>query len=86
MTTVHRLASAHPEQSLAVVCHGGVINAVLAEILGIERSTFTPVENTSVTVVRFDQPTDRWFIVTINDATHLYDIVAGLPAAQGELA
>jgi probable phosphoglycerate mutase len=80
MTTVHRLASAHPEQTLAVVCHGGVINAFLAEILGIERSTFTPVENTSVTVVRFDQPTDHWLVVTINDATHLYDVVSGSPA------
>jgi len=80
MTTVHRLASDHPGQTLAVVCHGGVINAVLAEILGIERSTFTPIENTSVTVVRFDQPTDRWLVVTINDATHLYDVVAGRPA------
>jgi probable phosphoglycerate mutase len=77
MTTVRRLATAHPEQALVLVCHGGVINAVLAEILGIDRSTFTPVENTSVTVIRFDEPTDRWLVVTLNDATHLYDVVAG---------
>ncbi len=77
MTTLDRLACAHSDQSVAVVCHGGVINAVLAEILGIERSTFTLIENTSVTIVRFDQPTDRWLVVTLNDATHLYDVVAG---------
>lgn len=80
MTTVDRLARRHPDQTLAVVCHGGVINAVLAEILGIDRSTFTIVENTSVTVVRFDAPTDHWLVVTLNDATHLYDIVAGTTA------
>jgi len=77
MTTLHRLAGAHVDRSLAVVCHGGVINAVLAEILGIERSTFTLIENTSVTIVRFDLATDRWLVVTLNDATHLYDVVAG---------
>ncbi len=77
MTTLHRLACAHVDRSLAVVCHGGVINAVLAEILGIERSTFTLIENTSVTIVRFDLATDRWLVVTLNDATHLYDVVAG---------
>lgn len=81
MTTVHRLACAHPEQSLAVVCHGGVINAVLAEILGIERSTFCPIENTSVTIVRFDQPTDRWLVVNLNEANHLYDVVAATRAS-----
>lgn len=80
MTAVHRLASAHVEQSVAVVCHGGVVNAVLAEILGIERSTFTPVENTSVTIVRFDAASDRWLVVTLNDAAHLYDVVAGTAA------
>jgi len=77
MTAVHQLAEVHPDQTLAVVCHGGVINAVLAEIVGIERSTFSPIENTSVTIVRFDQPTDRWLIVNLNDAAHLYDVVAG---------
>lgn len=80
MTAVRRLAHAHPDRSVAVVCHGGVINAVLAEILGIERTTFTPIENTSVSVVRFDPPTDRWLVVSLNDATHLYDVVAGTTA------
>ncbi len=80
MTTVDRLARTHVDQSIAVVCHGGVINAVLAQILGIERSTFTLIENTSVTVVRFDQATDRWLVVILNDATHLYDLVAGTSA------
>ena len=68
MTTVHRLAERHLGQSLVVVCHGGVINAILAEIVGVERSTFSPIENTSVTVVRFDEPTDHWLVVTVNDA------------------
>jgi probable phosphoglycerate mutase len=77
LTTLQRLARAHADQVVAVVCHGGVINAVLAEILGIERSTFTLIENTSVTIVRFDEPTGRWLVVTLNDSTHLYDVVAG---------
>lgn len=80
MTAVDRLASAHVGQSVVVVCHGGVINAVFAEILGIERSTFTLIENTSVSIVRFDQATGRRLVVLLNDATHLYDVVAGTSA------
>jgi probable phosphoglycerate mutase len=84
---IDAVIDAHPAGSVAVVCHGGVINAYLAELLGIGRSTFTVLENTSVTLVRAgagagtnDQRAR--VVVTVNDAHHLYDPVttAGMKA------
>lgn len=75
---VSEIAEAHAGASVAVVCHGGLINAVLAELLDVERSTFTIIENTSITSLRF-RPDGRALVLTMNDTHHLYDPVMGLP-------
>jgi broad specificity phosphatase PhoE len=54
------------------VCHGGVINAYVAHLLGTHRSIWMMVENTSITTVSI---ADTATIVTLNDCQHLYDIV-----------
>lgn len=71
------LVAQHRGGRLAVVSHGGAINAYLAHLLGLERSIWVTVENTSVTVVRVgpDGPT----VVTVNDCHHLYDTIVGSP-------
>lgn len=71
------IAAKHAGHSVLVVCHAGVINAYLAEVLGIARSTFTVIENTSVTLVRHGE--GRRIILAVNDTHHLYDPVLGLP-------
>ncbi len=70
---IDTLAAHHQGQTIAVVAHGGSINAYLAHLLGIHRSLVLTVENTSLTVVRVGAsgPT----IVTANDCHHLYDPV-----------
>jgi broad specificity phosphatase PhoE len=69
------LAGRHRGRTIAVVAHGGSINAYLAHLLGIHRSLVLTVENTSITAVRIgdDGPT----IVTANDCHHLYDPILG---------
>jgi probable phosphoglycerate mutase len=79
---VQELAATHAGGNIAVVCHGGVINAVLAELLRIERSTFTVVENTGITVIRFAAD-GRALVVTTNDTHHLYDPVVGFDGFTG---
>lgn len=37
---VERIVAAHPSQRVAVVCHGGVINAYLSHILAMDRTLF----------------------------------------------
>jgi broad specificity phosphatase PhoE len=48
---VDAIAARHRTKCIAVVVHAGVINAYLAEKLGMHRSFFVNIENTSATVV-----------------------------------
>jgi probable phosphoglycerate mutase len=72
---VDRLAAEHTGESIAVVAHGGSINAYVAHLWGVERTMVFTVENTSITTVRIGPygPT----LVTVNDCHHLYDPVLG---------
>ena len=69
---ISALASMHRGSTIAVVCHGGVINAFLAHVLGTERSLWMMVENTSVTTVNVS---DTVNVIGLNDCSHLYDIL-----------
>ena len=70
---IDALAPQHRGQCIAVVAHGGSINAYIADLLGTHRSLLFTVENTSITSVRLGEhgPT----LVTVNDCHHLYDPV-----------
>jgi probable phosphoglycerate mutase len=76
---VTSLVDLHAGGSIAVVCHSGFINAFLAEVLGIHRSVWVTIENTSITLVRAGA--GRRMVVTVNDCHHLYD-----PALVGSQA
>jgi 2,3-bisphosphoglycerate-dependent phosphoglycerate mutase len=75
---VDELVQRHPGETIVVVAHGGAINAYLAEILGIERSLFMAVENTSITAVLVGA--GHPFVLVANDCSHLYDPVVSQPA------
>ena len=67
----------HPGQNVAVVCHGGVINAFLARVLGIEDSAgFFYPNYTSVHRVAAARSGQRQ-IITVNETAHLRG--TGLP-------
>lgn len=71
-TRINSLASQHDGGCIAVVCHGGVINAYLANMLGTERSLWMMVENTSITTVKLSVTPS---VLTLNDCNHLYDLL-----------
>ncbi len=66
----------HPDQTVAVVSHGGAINVCLCGLFGIDRSHVAAIENTSITTVmlRAGAPAR---LVTLNDCNHIYDPVYG---------
>ncbi|MGO8951380.1 MAG: histidine phosphatase family protein [Ktedonobacterales bacterium] len=66
---IERIAGRHSEQRVAVVSHGGAINAYLAQVLGIERDYFFPTANTSISVVRVKGR--RHMLFALNDISHL---------------
>lgn len=70
---VDALVPQHRGQCIAVVAHGGAINAYVANLLGVHRSLLFTIENTSITSVRIGQHGST--LVTVNDCHHLYDPV-----------
>ena len=72
---IEELAVRHRGRTVPVVCHGGVIGAYLAAVLGSERTLWLAVENTSVSVVHLGP--HGAFVVAANDCHHLYDPAFG---------
>lgn len=60
----------HPDGVVAVVCHGAVISAYLAEILGLEQVVFVSPDYCSVTRLLAGPGTDRE-IRSLNEGLHL---------------
>lgn len=67
---IEDLVAEHPGQTLAVVCHGGVINAYLAHILGIDVDMFFLPAHASVSVV-LASADGRRVVECLNERHHL---------------
>jgi probable phosphoglycerate mutase len=67
---VERIVAAHPRQRVAVVCHGGVINAYAGHVLGIAEPLFFLPAYTSVTRVLAASTGER-SIGSLNETAHL---------------
>ena len=62
-------------ENVAVVAHGGTIRALISGLLGLgqERRFFigAPFENCSISVVKYDKKTNKYYVHSINDYSHL---------------
>jgi 2,3-bisphosphoglycerate-dependent phosphoglycerate mutase len=67
---VERVVAAHPGQRVAIVCHGGVVNAYLSTILGIDRPLFFEPTYTSISRVMASSRGHR-SLVSVNEIPHL---------------
>ena len=70
VTTMAGIVAAHPGQSVAVVCHGGVLNAYLANVLGLDRILFFQPDYTCINRVRVSSSGVR-SLRTLNETAHL---------------
>jgi 2,3-bisphosphoglycerate-dependent phosphoglycerate mutase len=66
---ITRIASAHPDETVAVVSHGGVIGEILAHAAGTRGFTFTGSDNAAISHLVVTG--DRWIIRRYNDTAHL---------------
>lgn len=66
---VERALAAHPEGNVYVFCHGGVVNAYVAPLFGLEQEMFFLPENTSISVLGVDG--DLRVVRFLNDVRHL---------------
>jgi probable phosphoglycerate mutase len=62
------IAEVNAQRKVAIICHGGVINAYLADMLGLERDMFFLPDHASLNTVRILG--EARFIGRLNDAHH----------------
>jgi 2,3-bisphosphoglycerate-dependent phosphoglycerate mutase len=70
VAAVERVVEAHPGRTVAVVAHGGVINAYLASVLGIGRRLFFEPGYTSISRVVAARSGERQ-LRSVNEMAHL---------------
>lgn len=70
VAAVERIVAAHPRQRVAVVCHGGVINAYAAHVLGIADPLFFLPRYTSISRV-FAASTGERSVASLNETAHV---------------
>jgi len=63
------IVSKHIGQRILAFTHGGVINAYIAEVLGLKKDFFFPAANTSITIVRASQK--HRVLYVLNDIGHI---------------
>jgi probable phosphoglycerate mutase len=63
------IANKHIGQRVAAFAHGGVVNAYVAEVLGLDKEFFYPAANTSITVVRVVGK--HRILYVLNDLSHV---------------
>ncbi len=68
-TAIEAILTAHPAEQVVIACHGGVINAYLADLLGLAPDMFFRPNHASVHRLRFD--VERRVIATLNEIEHL---------------
>lgn len=70
VAAVERIVVAHPGGRVAVVCHGGVVNAYLAHVLETPRVLFFAAHYTSVHRVLASRD-GRRMVASVNEIAHL---------------
>jgi 2,3-bisphosphoglycerate-dependent phosphoglycerate mutase len=63
------IAGKHRGQRVIAFTHGGVINAYIAEVLGLDKDFFFPAANTSISIVRANAK--RRVLFVLNDIGHV---------------
>lgn len=69
INVIEGIAATHPGQRVVIACHGGVINAYLGEVLGIETAMFFRPAHASVHRVRAHETTRA--VWSLNETHHL---------------
>jgi probable phosphoglycerate mutase len=70
VAAVERVVAAHPRQRVAVICHGGVVNAYCGHVLGIDEPLFFLPAYTSISRVLASASGPR-SIASLNETAHV---------------
>jgi probable phosphoglycerate mutase len=75
VAAIERIVEAHPSQRVAVVCHGGVINAYTGHVLGLDEPLWFLPQYTSISRV-FANGTGIRSIGSLNETAHVRRLLA----------
>ena len=78
VAAIERVIEANPGRTVAVVCHGGVINAYVGHVLGIERPLWFEPLYTGISRLAASRTGAR-SLVTLNEVAHLRHVSAPQP-------
>ena len=73
VAAVEEVIAANAGGTAAIVCHGGVINAYVAHVLGIDDLLFFEPGYTSINRIRASRRGHR-MVVSLNETAHLRDV------------
>ncbi len=68
------VSPAGPSDTVVVFAHGGVINVLLQDVLGLERPLTFPIDYCSITRILYSR-TGRRTAATINENGHVWDLL-----------
>ncbi|MEU0542402.1 histidine phosphatase family protein [Nocardia sp. NPDC005978] len=68
------VAAAEHTETVVVFAHGGVINVLLQEALGLERPLTFPIDYCSITRILYSR-TGRRTVSTVNENGHVWDLL-----------
>ncbi|HEX7097572.1 MAG TPA: histidine phosphatase family protein [Acidimicrobiales bacterium] len=71
------LLSRHPDKRIVVVAHGGTINAIVSDLIGLDRMFFFEAAYTSISRVVRGYRGD-YVVASINETAHLHSVARTL--------
>ncbi len=78
---VERLAGDHPDEMIVVVCHGGVVAALLGHAVGQPPWMYLGSRNGSISHLVVTE--ERWIVRSFNDAGHIGSLTTDLDPVDG---
>jgi 2,3-bisphosphoglycerate-dependent phosphoglycerate mutase len=66
---ISRIAAAHPDQRVGVICHGGVIGQIIALATGASTMAFMSSDNSAISQMIVHG--EHWIVRRFNDTEHL---------------
>lgn len=82
---LREIVEEHPDQQVAVVCHGGPIRSIIATILNMDMNKYWKIrqDNACLNIVDFAE-WDGGVVSLLNDRSHLPDDLEVPPGARGQ--
>ncbi|MFB6077097.1 MAG: histidine phosphatase family protein [Candidatus Nanohaloarchaea archaeon] len=70
--TLEEFSAAHPDETVVVVAHGGIIRAIILGVLDARRDRYYNIaqDNGCLNVLRYDDEIG-WIVDTLNDTCHI---------------